>query len=524
MKQKIIKILVALIISICAWVMMRFVVYVSAFSSLVMLLGFKTMDDRLFVECVLLIFSILLYVNIYQLLSNRFSAKLIKIEAIVFFALLLAITMLKSIGTREINMDIFDIYSSIIEYPASVLINFLLFIPVGAVFFYFLKTFPKAFLASIALVVGIEASQYLFSLGICDIVDFTIDMIGATVGILIPSILRDYGYRIIYEDKYFLKIARLQKSEADCAVAPKDKMLDSKIKLICATVFLVVFILTTATGFAFYDYKGYVASETVNETNDDTLFNMYEKSTSVDEMREIINNLARFKVDDLESSNEWLSISSSGIFKARGVIANYEPWLAQNDTLCYGVSLAVQEELGNIVVAHGLPLIVTSETKFLISGNAIDHAEFEEIILQQFFLYNLEAEFSLQDGWFKAETLSFSPTKAAQNISYVWFNYQDFTESIKRAETFAGKHLFEISTGRNSTIDGYIDVLSESQGMPSYFTMRIDEQINNIVICHTLDVWFNGDIPSSFLEKLPKDNSSVSVKVSIQDGRAVYIE
>jgi glycopeptide antibiotics resistance protein len=522
MKHNILKKAIAFISALAFWLSMHFVIYGSTYSSLVMLIGHDTMQNKLIVEGFLLLLSCALCVNVYQVLANRLFIPFLRVEAIAYFVLFFAVIMLKSRGTQEINLDFFDLYTSIIEYPASVVINLLFFIPVGAVIFRYIKSTPKAFVLALAFIVTIEVLQYLLHLGIADVADIVVDMTGFAIGFLVLGILKDAGFYIVHEDKSYARIAYSQKRDSDDTgvAAGKNERLAHRIIITCT--FFAVLILGAGLGFIFYDYEEYVPVELSYTTTDKTLGNLPLRSHSNDEVRRIVDSMAGFTVDGLESSTDWIEISAAGTLKMRGIVSNYESWTTESGVQCYGVSVGIWEQIGGITVTHGVPLIVTPETKVFLSGSESSLADFAKNILPLSFQYELDAECSLQDGWFKAEVLTFQPRKEDGEVPYVWFGFSDFTRNAGKARDFNKEHIFEFYSNQSSTINGYVDVLHENPDSTDYFTLRIDERIADFLICHTIDIEFKNEVPDSFFEKLSKSDNLVSCKAYLENGSIVY--
>lgn len=198
---------ISLALSLLFFLLLRIVVYGSAYGSLAMMLGLSTMENLPLVESAMLITTGILCVNIYQLLSGKISLKFLKVETTLYFFVLLAVVMFKSLGVQEINLDITDIYSQVIEYPASVVINILLFVPLGAIAFKYSKSTLKASIFALTLIFTLEVLQYLLHLGIADVVDVFVDLFGFLIGYLAVSVIHELGFKIVPKDDCHIKVA-----------------------------------------------------------------------------------------------------------------------------------------------------------------------------------------------------------------------------------------------------------------------------------------------------------------------------
>ena len=523
-KRLILKRTIAVSLSVTFYFVMRFIVHWSASSSLAMLVGTKTMENPFFVQGFLLLLSSAFCVNVYQLLTNRFSIRFIKVETVVYSILFFAIIMLKSRGVQEFNLDISDLYRSLIEYPVSVFANLLLFIPVGVLIFKYCKSMSKAFGLALAFIVAIETLQYLLHLGIFDIVDIVVDMFGFSIGFLTLSILKDAGYRIVREGKDQAKIARPQKHERYGSEDVEIRAVAHKRKIILVATFSGVFIMTLIVGFLFYDYEAYVPVEPIYTTTDKTLNNLALKSYDSADVGRMIDSMARFKVDGFESSNDWIKVNEAGNIKVLGAISNYETWVTEDNIQYYGLSLGIREQLGGITVTHGIPIIVMSGTELFLSGEVISFTYFTTNILPRYFQYEFDAECSLQDDWFRAESLAIRPYEDNPEVPYVYFDYKRLTQSTDEARRPDNGYLFEIYSNKSSSIEGYVDVLHENPDSDDYFTLRINSILGSNLICHTIDIKFDGKAPGSFFEKLSANNSSMGFRVYVKDGHILYAE
>jgi glycopeptide antibiotics resistance protein len=292
MKQRVIQKAIAVVVSLAFFFALHFVVYGSTYSSLAMLIGHGMLDNWLVMEGVMLLVSAVLCANVYQVLINRFSVRFVRIETVVYCVLTFAIIMLKSRGIQGINLDFSDLYQSVIEYPASVLINLLLFVPVGAVVFKYVRSAPRAFGLALAAIVGMEALQYVLHLGICDVVDVAVNMLGFSLGYLTLGILKDAGFRVVREDRHHARIARSQRGDVETGGGAESAEGDEygegaeygenakatgsaegktaqpehgrlKLRIILVSLFFGVLILLFIIGFIFYDYQEYVPFETL---------------------------------------------------------------------------------------------------------------------------------------------------------------------------------------------------------------------------------------------------------------------
>lgn len=71
------------------------------------------------------------------------------------------------------------------EYWGDIVLNFLLFIPLG-----FLFGRKQTIVIGLMFSVGIKLTQYVFRLGVCEVEDVLNNIIGTVVGCLMATLLR----------------------------------------------------------------------------------------------------------------------------------------------------------------------------------------------------------------------------------------------------------------------------------------------------------------------------------------------
>jgi glycopeptide antibiotics resistance protein len=76
------------------------------------------------------------------------------------------------------------------------LANILIFIPIGWMLYLLLRGFWRTMLAGLALVLPIELSQYVFRLGITDVVDVMTNTTGISAGFLLFALIRLFGVKL----------------------------------------------------------------------------------------------------------------------------------------------------------------------------------------------------------------------------------------------------------------------------------------------------------------------------------------
>lgn len=152
----------------------------------------------------LVLLTLLISCTVYQVLRLKVSVLLVRSEIFLYLILAFCIIMFKSNHVRGINLSLLDIANQFSEAPANLLLNVVLFIPLGCLFKRLFSKNWQAFAAISLIVVLIESSQWLFSLGIFDIIDVFTNLLGFSLGYLLWGLVADYGWTISREGKYYI--------------------------------------------------------------------------------------------------------------------------------------------------------------------------------------------------------------------------------------------------------------------------------------------------------------------------------
>lgn len=111
-------------------------------------------------------------------------------QAVAYCMLLGVIVMTKSVGVRGMNWDIAAIVDELVPISPTLVLNVLLFAPVGLLMSTVLKKSPWVHVVVIAALLSIELLQYALSLGICDINDVLMNYCGMICGMAVALWLR----------------------------------------------------------------------------------------------------------------------------------------------------------------------------------------------------------------------------------------------------------------------------------------------------------------------------------------------
>lgn len=123
---------------------------------------------------------------------------------VVFLAI-----MTKSPGARGINWNIGAIMDELVPLSPTLVLNVLLFIPIGMMFHRQIQSYIWARALVVAVIVMMEFSQYALSLGVCDIGDVMVNCAGIACGVLLASCAIKCGCTMREEHgRYYIRLVR----------------------------------------------------------------------------------------------------------------------------------------------------------------------------------------------------------------------------------------------------------------------------------------------------------------------------
>ncbi len=522
MKKTFLKLFISLALSLLFFFVLLIAVNGNLYSYLAGLLGYEVMDNRILVLVLALIPTALLFTNIYQLLNNRIHRFFIRAEIILYILALFAIVMLKARGYSAINLDITGLYFQIIEFPEQVVLNLLLFIPAGALLFKFVRSPLKALVIALVSIIVIETAQLVFSLGVFDVVDIFVNMLGLSLGFMTVNISYDAGFSVAAIDSKYLKIKKARLPKDAAPVENLTKRLRNKLAFTGVTYFVLC--LGIAIGFAFYDYQPYVPQGEATYTYSDKTLNALPTATiSTDYLKKTIEDMNKVSIDNAMSSSDWVQVSENGFLSSSGRVSNYDNWHTETGKQYYGLTLSIEEQISGISVTHEVPLIVDEYTTIICDGLTFKLSDFGTVVANSHY-FRLQAVFSLQDGWFKAEKLTFKRTNE-QELQYGYFNFSELTKTTLETKKQKSAILMDIRSDGLCTIDAIADSFYEDYLSGDVcFTAVINDVFGNALIRHTFVVFFEEKYSQKLLDTLSADDNHVRFSCTLKDGRLCFVD
>lgn len=484
--NNILKIAAAFILSVLAWFGIIDLLYNDSYSALASLfatLGIDPFSGALTAYASIAFACILLFMTLAQLFLNRFWMPFFIAEAILYIVTLLIVVLAKSQGIQEWNLDPTDILAQVSLYPTSVLLNITIFIPMGLIIHCRIKNTGKALLSALVGVLAIELLQYVFALGIADIVDVILNMMGFTIGYLSTQLAYDQGIRLSrIESTPFHHLVRTTPNHHNEAHALSRRSAIALIALIGIACFGFVLAYT------FYDYDSYVEWDDSPQPTEDAILSTLPLAKNSMNVDRVHAELATFTFGDVSSSNDWLATTSDGFLSTEGVVTETYDWLTIDGETRYAITLAIEETVGNTAVAHALPLVITQDSRISLDGEKLDAANKAALskAIDSIALCTGDVAFSLQDGWLRVERATFHnaidvPTPDAS------IPYASYSQELEEVRDESG-HDVIFQENKVTNLEAYADAYTEMENESPYLTIRINDCLGSALISHSLNI------------------------------------
>lgn len=508
MVKDVLKIAAAGIVSVLMWLGLVHLLYNDSYSSLASLftaVGIDPFSGEPTALICLAVACALLFATLAQLFLNRLWMPFFMVEAILYVVVLLVVVFAKSQGIQEWNIDPTDILSQIAVYPTSVLLNIAIFIPMGPIVHCRIKHTGKAMLVALLGILAIELVQYLLALGIADIVDAILNMAGFAVGYLSTQLVCNQGVRLARMEAApfcrFVKSASAAGAGLSAAAKRSAVALASLVVVVC---------LGFVLAYTLYDYDESVEWDDSPQPTEDAVLSTLPLSSGSMDADRARAEIAALTFGDASSSSDWLGSTKNGLLCAEGVVAETDQWLTETGEVCYAVTLAVAEDVGDVVVGHALPLVITKDSEIVLDGEPLgptDDATLEEA-LDTIALSSGEVTFSTQDGWLRVERAVFD-SAGADLVVDVHIPYGTYAEELEATSGTSNRSLV-VPEEKATSIKVHVDSYAEAEDGSSFLTVRANDLLGSALISHSFsvacdsraDAYFNGVEPSAFTAML----------------------
>ncbi|RBP88238.1 VanZ like protein [Cytobacillus firmus] len=159
-----------------------------------LMFGMAAFDSIWPAAALFLLTSLVISANIYQLCRGQFYKWFVWLEGILYFLSSMNFILFKTYGDgiARINLQWRAVFWN---SNAETLANILIFIPIGWMLYLLFRGFWRTMFVGLPLVLLIELSQYVFRLGVTDVVDVMTNMTGILSGFLIFALIRLFGVK-----------------------------------------------------------------------------------------------------------------------------------------------------------------------------------------------------------------------------------------------------------------------------------------------------------------------------------------
>ena len=137
--------------------------------------------------------AVILYGSLLTIAAALGSRKLNKVLLPIYIVFIMYMTLMyREIGIGKLKLALFWSYRRFLSstaYRMEILNNIWLFVPLGAIVY---RLYPKwrATLVPVVISVGVEAMQYLLSVGVCEVDDVISNGMGGVVGVMVCWLVR----------------------------------------------------------------------------------------------------------------------------------------------------------------------------------------------------------------------------------------------------------------------------------------------------------------------------------------------
>lgn len=165
------------------------------YGAMVGLLGYSAASDpSIGLFCAVI--AILCGTSLGLLTAGRLPRWLAAADLALYGCCLLAVALFKSVGVREVNLDVGELLAQASDNPWILWLNVLAFVPAGALLRHATSSYARSFATLLGLSLGLEVAQYVLGLGVADVLDVIANTLGGIAGFAAADTVVMRGYRI----------------------------------------------------------------------------------------------------------------------------------------------------------------------------------------------------------------------------------------------------------------------------------------------------------------------------------------
>lgn len=169
--------------------------------------AYAAVGPGIFAGTILVLSGVIFGAFIFQLLAKRFEVVFAAAVGLLYLFSLWYVLFDRTPGTRGINLDITQFGAQFASTPLDMMWNIAIFLPLGMVLQALIKSMWKTAIGAAVLALMVEGAQYIFSVGIFDILDIVLNVGGIMLGALIISSAMLDGWHFGM-DRHFLTLTK----------------------------------------------------------------------------------------------------------------------------------------------------------------------------------------------------------------------------------------------------------------------------------------------------------------------------
>lgn len=169
--------------------------------------AYAAVGPGIFAGTILVLSGVIFGAFIFQLLAKRFEVVFAAAVGLLYLFSLWYVLFDRTPGTRGINLDITQFGAQFASTPLDMMWNIAIFLPLGMVLQALIKSIWKTAIGAAVLALIVEGAQYIFSVGIFDILDIVLNVGGIMLGALIISSAMLDGWHFGM-DRHFLTLTK----------------------------------------------------------------------------------------------------------------------------------------------------------------------------------------------------------------------------------------------------------------------------------------------------------------------------
>lgn len=254
-----------------------------------------------------------------------------------------------------------------------------------------------------------------------------------------------------------------------------------------------------------------------------------------------VSDMRNAVVDGHKSTPSWLTVKPDGSFEATGYFSGdsgtSQSW---NGRVSSFVTLQVPENVGGLDIIHAVPLMVFDDTRVMLNGKRVKFSSLTSFEGQSPISigdYWVEAAFSVQDGWIRADSITYTGRELtwgawpdaypANATTDEWRLSQDASMAAGPGDSW-----LDISGAEGPvTLRGYQGggVTSDppENGFVSSVDLTVPDRLGPAAIYHVVQVFFTD---SRLMPQQPDPDASLrstfpttKLKVRLDEGKLVAV-